>query len=231
MSSIQKKIQRRQERLRKEIIEKRKRKDALTETVFDFPNLILSVTLFTFAPAFLVLAILCHTKGGMMAVKEFAGIIAIIGFFLSHNLLHVADHWFKYYGEETIIGERIPVNNKYVLIFFLWSAYIIIAGFFISNNTQFCIYALTVLCGSVYMALNKNAILWDMPPIWYLGYKKYKFTPTQSTRHTVKNTEHHCVIRTKLLTKDKYPVEGTFIGKTWFILREKKEESEIESES
>ena len=225
MSNLEKKLKRSKERLNKSLQEKRKRRDALARNLFDFPNLTLPLSLYTFFPAFAILAISSKVLKKMMAIQEFSAILVFLGFIFSFSISKIRDRWFKTYGNETILCKEIPLNKKYVAYFFLWSSLIVLSGLFVSNNVEFAIFGIVSLMGSMMMTLHEDGMLWDMPPLRVLGFKKYEFIPNRNDKHAVKGTVHHCVIRHKELFGEHYELEGTYIGKSWFLIRKRNNQS------
>lgn len=218
--SLERKLLRSKERLENKLKEKQERRDRLGKEIFDFPNMTIPLCLVTFAPAFFIVAIASFFTKTFMPIRPFSLLWTAGGVLSAFSVRKLSTQWFTHYGDKTILKGKIKPNKESLPIFLLCSAIIIAVCLTVKNMLAFNLYVflLSVVC--VYIALHKNGYLWDMPPLMLLGFKKYEFSPQNSDNHAMRNGSYKCVIRNYNKTKEDNTIEGTFIGRSWFYLRE-----------
>lgn len=222
MSSLESRLRKSKKRWEDKLKTKKKRRDVLGKQLFDFPNMTIPLNLMTFSPAFLTLAAAAKIFGAYQNVGSLSIMLGFFGFFCFYIVTKLEKQWFTPYGTKEIIQEEIPWHKGFILTWLLCCAVIVGAGAMIQTPLAFFIYIVSFGIGFVYLALHKDAVLWDMPPARILGFRKYKFIPKNGDNHTVKNGTYQCVMRkfAKLNNEDK--IEGTFIGSGWHYLRKEK---------
>lgn len=222
MSSLTR-LRKSKKNLEEKLEKKKKRKDALGKELLDFPNLTIPLNLFTFFPAFLILMALSRAINVYNSVNSMAMVLGIFGLLSWHPICRLEKQWFTYYGRNReIIREEIPWDKRRIAIWVLCSIAIVGAGLLVKNTAGFLMYIAAFGYGSVYLAMHKDALLWDMPPARLLGFKKYRFSPKNSDNHTVRNGTYRCVIRGLSRLNPNDNIEGTFLGNGWHNLRKEK---------
>ena len=91
MSSIQSRLLRNKQRLEKKLKEKQERRDKLGKEIFDFPNLTIPISIFTFMPAFIILVgtarYFTHNRNVISVSMLLAGFGMIMGYcFLNEKI-------------------------------------------------------------------------------------------------------------------------------------------------
>lgn len=227
MSSIQTRLLRNKQRLEKKLKEKQEKRDRLGKEIFDFPNLTIPISIFTFMPAFIILIgtarYFTHNKN----VISVSILLAIFGILMGNYLCRLEKRWFTFYGNKGIVKEEIKPTIKSKIIYLISSLIIIVVGTLIQNDKQLIISFAIFAIGCIYLALHKQAILWEMPPIYLLGFRKYYFIPEHQDKHAILHKKQTCVIRKFQIVEDNSKMEGTFLGNGWFYLRKKIEEETV----
>ena len=224
MSSIQSRLLRNKQRLEKKLKEKQERRDKLGKEIFDFPNLTIPISIFTFMPAFIILVGTARYFTHNRNVISVSMLLAGFGMIMGYYTCKLEKRWFTLYGSKGIIKEEIKPTLKSKLIYIICSLIIIIAGTLIQNDRQLMISFAVFAISCIYLALHKEALLWEMPPIYLLGFRKYYFIPEHQDRHATLRKKQTCVIRKLATIEDNSKIEGTFLGNGWFYLRKKIEE-------
>ena len=229
MSNFAEKLERKKRIMEEKLKERKRRNDALKNDIFDFPNITLPIVTATFFPAFIVLIILMRFfKGGCAATEYLAVISCFIGWFGQMYVRGYLEHkWFHEYGKETIIKEPIPYNKNAIILWIILSIAVIAGGFFLKDGNMPYIFFAGIIFLYIFLPTRESGIIWEMPPLYLLGFRKYKFVPNRSDNHAARNTEQHCVIQKKDIPLTGL-YEGTYIGKTWFYVRKKYEEPATE---
>ena len=234
--SLHGRLLRSKKKLEQKLQEKQAKRDKLGKELFDFPNVTVPLCLWSFAIPFLILTILAHLQNAFESVKTFSIFWGLIGLFGAHMITHLEQRWFTHYGDTKIIKNEIPWNKtKGILIYLICNIAIIVGGMLIKNTMQFTLFSVISGLTCLYMALRKDAILWDLPPVRILGFRKYNFKPRHGDNHAFRGGSYTCVTRIKPEKKNIFQVEGTFLGNQWFYLRkieevEEKEEDKTENE-
>jgi len=219
MLDIESKLEKSKKKWEKKLKQKEEERDKAGKRALDFPNLMVPLILTTFTPAFLVLSIVGERTNAFITAVSFSTAWCFLGVISTWNLCHLDSKWFTHYGTKAIIKEEIPWKKGMILLYLLCCAGIVGIGLYLKSMMTFTVFMIAVAIGTIKLALHKDAILWDMPPARLLGYKKYKFIPKGGDNHTVRGKEYQCVARNMKNLEEDTPIEGTFIGLNWFLLR------------
>ena len=223
MSSIQSKLLRSKQRMEQKLKEKQERRDKLGKEIFDFPNLTIPLSMFTFMPAFIILTGTARYFTHNRNVISVSILLAIFGIVMGNYLCRLERRWFTFYGTKGIIKEIKEYNKKNIFIYFLCCIAIIMIGTFIQNDGQLLAFfaGYSIVC--IYLALHKEALLWDMLPAYLLGFRKCIFIPQHEDNHVVRNKKQTGIIRKPQKIEEDSRIEGTFLGNSWYYLRKETE--------
>ena len=220
--SLKSKLRRNKKKWENKLKKQQKRRDVLKKEMFGFPNLSLPLCLWTFTPSFLVLAILSRFYETLSTINVTADLWTIAGIASAFYLQKLETQWFTMYGTQKIIQKEIPWHKANILIYLMCIATIIGAGAFLKTKESFYIFLLCITCGSIWLSTHKDALIWDMPPVRILGFKKYEFTPEHEDAHIIRNKTYKCVLKKYNTINENDCVEGTYMGNGWFYLRKQK---------
>ena len=229
MSSIQNRLLRSKQRWEKKLKSKQERRDKLGKEIFDFPNLTIPLSMFTFMPAFLILVFTVRYFTHNKNMVSICILLAIFGIIMGGYICKLENRWFSYYGTKTILKEPIKPRIQYIILYIVYSVALIGTGSFIQSDYMLYIFFTIFAISCIAMGLYKEGIMWEMPPAYLLGFRKYNFVPQHSDNHCMRNANYTCVIRKVKKLDDNSRIEGTFLGNSWFYLRKEKYKEETET--